>query len=366
MKLLVTGGAGFIGSTYVRQHLAENPTTRSSSSTSSPTPGGMENLAASTRTASSFVEGDIADPEAVARGHRRLRRGRQLRRRVARRPLDRGSRRVHPDRRLRHLRPARGRARRRHPAPADLDRRGLRLDRRGLVHRELADRALVALLGVEGRRRHARRRLPAHLRRRRADRPRLEQLRPPPAPREADPAMILNAMAGDRLPVYGDGMQVRNWLFTEDFASAIDVVLAKGEPGEVYNVGGPEELPNIEVDQDDPRAHRPRRVADRLRRGPARPRPPLLAVGRADRGPRLEGRGRTSRRGSGGPSSGTATTRNGGGRSAPASTASTTSASTARSWVPNADRRSRPPSTAWSRSSRRSSATSAASCSRAS
>ena len=59
--------------------------------------------------------------------------------------------------------------------------------------------------------------------------------------------MILNALAGDPLPVYGDGMQVRNWLFTEDFAAAIDVVLERGEAGEVYNVGGPEELPNIEV-----------------------------------------------------------------------------------------------------------------------
>ena len=66
-------------------------------------------------------------------------------------------------------------------------------------------------------------------------------------PEKLIPLMILNAMAGDRLPVYGDGMQVRNWLFTEDFASAIDVVLERGEAGEVYNVGGPEELPNIEV-----------------------------------------------------------------------------------------------------------------------
>ncbi len=66
-------------------------------------------------------------------------------------------------------------------------------------------------------------------------------------PEKLIPLMVLNAMAGDRLPVYGDGQQVRNWLFTEDFASAIDVVLAKGESGEVYNVGGPEELTNMEV-----------------------------------------------------------------------------------------------------------------------
>jgi dTDP-glucose 4,6-dehydratase len=66
-------------------------------------------------------------------------------------------------------------------------------------------------------------------------------------PEKLIPLCVLNALAGDALPVYGDGMQVRNWLWVEDFASAIDTVLEFGEPGEVYNVGGPDELPNIEV-----------------------------------------------------------------------------------------------------------------------
>ena len=66
-------------------------------------------------------------------------------------------------------------------------------------------------------------------------------------PEKLIPLCILNALAGDPLPVYGDGMQVRNWLFAEDFAAAIDVVLAEGEAGQVYNVGGPDEKPNIEV-----------------------------------------------------------------------------------------------------------------------
>ena len=52
---------------------------------------------------------------------------------------------------------------------------------------------------------------------------------------------------GDPLPVYGDGMQVRNWLYVEDCCAAVDAVLGRGEPGNVYNVGGPDELPNIEV-----------------------------------------------------------------------------------------------------------------------
>jgi dTDP-glucose 4,6-dehydratase len=59
--------------------------------------------------------------------------------------------------------------------------------------------------------------------------------------------MILNALAGDHLPVYGDGRNVRNWLFVEDFSRGIGDVLAHGEPGEVYNCGGPDECENIDV-----------------------------------------------------------------------------------------------------------------------
>jgi dTDP-glucose 4,6-dehydratase len=66
-------------------------------------------------------------------------------------------------------------------------------------------------------------------------------------PEKLIPLMILNALHGDRLPVYGDGMQVRNWIHSGDFASAIGRVLEQGVPGEVYNVGGPDEEPNIAV-----------------------------------------------------------------------------------------------------------------------
>jgi dTDP-glucose 4,6-dehydratase len=66
-------------------------------------------------------------------------------------------------------------------------------------------------------------------------------------PEKLIPLCILNSLAGDPLPVYGDGMQVRNWLFVEDCCAAIDTVLERGEPGSVYNVGGPDELPNLEV-----------------------------------------------------------------------------------------------------------------------
>jgi dTDP-glucose 4,6-dehydratase len=66
-------------------------------------------------------------------------------------------------------------------------------------------------------------------------------------PEKLIPLMVLNALHGDRLPVYGDGRQVRNWLFVEDFGRAIATVLQDGEPGEAYNVGGPDECENIEV-----------------------------------------------------------------------------------------------------------------------
>ena len=66
-------------------------------------------------------------------------------------------------------------------------------------------------------------------------------------PEKLIPLMVLNALHGDRLPVYGDGMQVRNWIYVEDFARGIGTVLERGVPGEVYNVGGPDEAPNLEV-----------------------------------------------------------------------------------------------------------------------
>ena len=66
-------------------------------------------------------------------------------------------------------------------------------------------------------------------------------------PEKLIPLMIVNALAGKPLPVYGDGMQVRDWLYVKDHCSAIRTVLAGGRAGEVYNVGGWNEKPNIEI-----------------------------------------------------------------------------------------------------------------------
>jgi dTDP-glucose 4,6-dehydratase len=66
-------------------------------------------------------------------------------------------------------------------------------------------------------------------------------------PEKLIPLMIVNALAGKPLPVYGDGMQVRDWLYVRDHCSAIRTVLARGRIGETYNVGGWNEKPNIEI-----------------------------------------------------------------------------------------------------------------------
>jgi dTDP-glucose 4,6-dehydratase len=66
-------------------------------------------------------------------------------------------------------------------------------------------------------------------------------------PEKLIPLMIVNALAGKSLPVYGDGQQIRDWLYVKDHCSAIRRVLEDGIPGQVYNIGGWNEKPNIEI-----------------------------------------------------------------------------------------------------------------------
>lgn len=66
-------------------------------------------------------------------------------------------------------------------------------------------------------------------------------------PEKLIPLMILNALEGKKLPVYGNGMQIRDWLFVEDHARALYKVVTEGEVGETYNIGGHNEKTNIEV-----------------------------------------------------------------------------------------------------------------------
>ncbi len=66
-------------------------------------------------------------------------------------------------------------------------------------------------------------------------------------PEKLIPLMIINSLNDKKLPVYGDGLNVRDWIYVIDHNNAIDLVLEKGEPGNVYNVGASNEMPNIEI-----------------------------------------------------------------------------------------------------------------------
>jgi len=66
-------------------------------------------------------------------------------------------------------------------------------------------------------------------------------------PEKLIPLVILNAMNGKPLPVYGDGLNVRDWLYVEDHCEALRTILAGGRPGEVYNIGGCNEKTNVDV-----------------------------------------------------------------------------------------------------------------------
>jgi len=66
-------------------------------------------------------------------------------------------------------------------------------------------------------------------------------------PEKLIPLMIVNALAGQELPIYGDGKNIRDWLYVTDHCAALRAVLAKGTPGETYNIGGWNEQPNHEI-----------------------------------------------------------------------------------------------------------------------
>lgn len=66
-------------------------------------------------------------------------------------------------------------------------------------------------------------------------------------PEKLIPLMITNALAGKPLPVYGEGVNVRDWLYVEDHCAAIDLILQHGAPGQIYNIGGHNEMRNIDI-----------------------------------------------------------------------------------------------------------------------
>lgn len=63
-------------------------------------------------------------------------------------------------------------------------------------------------------------------------------------PEKLIPCMLIHAMKREQLPLYGDGLNVRDWLYVDDHCRAVDLILRKGKPGQVYNVGGNNERSN--------------------------------------------------------------------------------------------------------------------------
>ena len=66
-------------------------------------------------------------------------------------------------------------------------------------------------------------------------------------PEKLIPYFVLRALADKSLPLYGDGQNIRDWIHVDDHVTALDIVLTKGKPGEIYNIGGGQELPNIKI-----------------------------------------------------------------------------------------------------------------------
>ncbi len=247
MRTLVTGGAGFIGSTYVRRHLAEHPENEVVVLDKLTYAGRRENLDRADQDRLTFIEGDIVDGDAVATA---IEGCQALVNFAAESHVDRSIEspgafiqtdvygtyvllEAARDAGIRHLQIStdevygsieEGSFTEASPidpsSPYSASKAGGDMIV-GAFQRTYGVDALVVRAS--------------------------NNFGPFQHPEKLIPLCILNALAGDEIPVYGDGMQVRNWLFTEDFAAAIDTVLKRGEAGQVYNVGGPDERTNLDV-----------------------------------------------------------------------------------------------------------------------
>ncbi len=247
MKLLVTGGAGFIGSNYVAHRLASEPGDRIVVLDKLTYAGRRENLAGLPDERLSFVEGDICDRELVGRLVGQCDAVVNF---AAESHVDRSIEspdsfittdvfgtfvllEAARDSGVRHLQIStdevygsieQGSFTETSPldpsSPYSASKAGGDLLVSAFRHTWGADSLILRASNNYGPRQH---------------------------PEKLIPLTILNAIHGDRIPVYGDGAQVRNWLHVSDFCRAIDAVLDRGETGQVYNVGGPDEITNIEV-----------------------------------------------------------------------------------------------------------------------
>ena len=245
MRVLVTGGAGFIGSHFAKRLLAAGDDVRVLDKlTYSGNPANLEG------TGIELVVGDICDPEAVAEAAAGCD---AIVNFAAETHVDRsilGADRLRPDRVS--------------SAPRCCSRTCARTGARFVqvstdeVYGDLAGGRLVD----RGRSARARRARTAP--RRRAATCRCSATRAPTAstrsitrgsntygpnqyPEKLLPLFVTNALDGEPLPLYGDGKQMRDWLYVEDHCAGIELVAARGRAGEVYNVGGGDERENVEI-----------------------------------------------------------------------------------------------------------------------
>ena len=260
-KYLITGCAGFIGSNFVYYMLKKHQDILLVNLDKLTYAGNLENLkGVEGDPRHVFVQGDICDKELVEKLFAQYDFDYVINF-AAREPCGpqhRQPRDLCPDQRDGHRQPAaarqRGLVRSRRPdlergqeVPAGLHRRGIRrTGSRGLFHRDhspvppqpptpparpSADLFVMAFHDTYG--------MPVNITRC------SNNYGPYQFPEKLIPLMINNVKHHKSLPVYGDGMQIRDWLYVEDHCKAIDMVATGGKVGEVYNVGGHNERPNI-------------------------------------------------------------------------------------------------------------------------
>ncbi len=251
MKLLVTGGAGFIGSNFVRYMLAKYPEYHIINLDKLTYAGNLENLAGLERdTRHEFVQGDICDAEVVAG--------------ILQRGIDsvvNFAAESHVDRSILHSQEF---VRTNIVGTLNL----LEACRKGKIGRyiQISTDEVYGSLGPDGfftelspiapNSPYAASKASADLLVRsyfhthgfpgiitRCS----NNYGPYQFPEKLIPLLISNAMAGESLPIYGDGLNIRDWIHVRDHCSAIDAVLHHGKPGAVYNVGARQEFTNIHV-----------------------------------------------------------------------------------------------------------------------
>ena len=259
MRVIVTGGAGFIGSALVRYLVLEKG--YEVLNVDALTYAGY--LPSLRRSRASRIIASSAPTSAIARRWRRrsdlqAAADHASRRRKPRRPVDHGRGRFHPDERHRNFHPARGGA----GVLVGLSR--IAKEQFRFLH--VSTDEVYGSLGDEGLFTEetpydpsspysASKASSDHLAKawqRTYGLPVVvsncsNNYGPYHFPEKLIPLTILNALAGERLPVYGKGENVRDWLYVEDHARALDMIIERGRVGETYNVGGRNERRNIDV-----------------------------------------------------------------------------------------------------------------------